>query len=177
MPQVRVSLAVANSAEVVERVRHRAVDVGFVEGPTVPRDLARRRVGDDTLVVVVSPGHRLARRRAVGAAELADGIALVRETGSGTRETLEVALARHRLTLRPALELPSSSAVRTAALTGAGAAVLSALAVATEVAGGRLVAVPVRGLDLSRPLHAVWRRGERPSGAAAALLAVTRGAH
>jgi DNA-binding transcriptional LysR family regulator len=67
--------------------------------------------------------------------------------------------------------------VRAAALTGAGAAVLSGLAVAAEVAAGRLVAVPVRDLDLSRPLHAVWRRGERPTGAAAALLAVARGAH
>jgi DNA-binding transcriptional LysR family regulator len=177
MPRVRASLAVANSAEVVERVRHHAVDLGFVESPTVPQDLSRQRLGQDALVVVVASDHRWARRRALDATELAHGAALVREPGSGTRETLEVALARQGLSLRPALELPSSSAVRAAALTGAGAAVLSGLAVAAEVAAGRLVAVPVRDLDLSRPLHAVWRRGERPTGAAAALLAVARGAH
>ena len=104
MPQVRVSLAVANSTEVVERVRHHAVDLGFLESPTVPRDLARHRVGEDTLVVVVAPGHPWARRRAVSAAELSDGAALVREPGSGTRETLEQALERHGLTLRPTLD-------------------------------------------------------------------------
>jgi DNA-binding transcriptional LysR family regulator len=174
LPELRASLAVANSAEVAERVRHRAVDLGFVEGPTVPRDLARQRVGDDALVVVVAPDHRWSRRRAVSPAELADGVALVREPGSGTRETLEVALARRGHTLRPALELPSSSAVRAAALTGAGAAVLSGLAVAAEVASGRLVRVAVRDLDLTRPLHAVWRRGEKPAGPAAALLAIAR---
>src|SRR5690606_37800789 len=123
------SLSVANSAEVVDRVRHRSVDLGFVESPTVPRDMARHRVRTDDLVVVVAPEHPWARRRAVAPSELADGAALVRETGSGTRETLEVSLSRHGLTLRPALELPSSSAVRAAALTGAGAAVLSGLAV------------------------------------------------
>jgi DNA-binding transcriptional LysR family regulator len=52
--------------------------------------------------------------------------------------------------------------------------VLSGLAVAAEVAAGRLVPVPVAGLVLNRPLHAVWRRGERPTGAAAALLALAR---
>jgi DNA-binding transcriptional LysR family regulator len=174
MPQVRVSLAVANSAEVVERVRHHAVELGFVESPTVPRDLSRQRLGQDALVVVVAPDHRWARRRALGAAELADGAALVREPGSGTRETLEVALAQEGLPLRPALELPSSSAVRAAALAGAGAAVLSALAVAAEVSAGRLVPVTVRDLALTRSLHAVWRRGRRPVGAAAALLAIAR---
>lgn len=174
LPQVRVALVVANSTEVVERVRHRTVDLGFVESPTVPGDLSRSRVGEDALVVVVAPDHRWARRRSLGAAELADGAALVREPGSGTRETLELALAGQGLTLTPSLELPSSSAVRAAALTGAGAAVLSGLAVAAEVAAGRLVPLPVAGLVLNRPLHAVWRRGERPTGAAAALLALAR---
>jgi DNA-binding transcriptional LysR family regulator len=174
MPQVRVSLAVANSTDVVERVRHASADLGFVESPSVPRDLARRHVGDDGLVVVVSPEHPWSRRRAVGADELANGTALVREPGSGTRETLEVALAGCDLRLRPALELPSSSAVRAAALTGAGAAVLSGLAVAAEVAAGRLVPVAVRDLVLIRPLHAVWRRGEKPTGPAAALLTLAR---
>jgi len=174
MPRVRASLAVANSAEVVERVRHHAVDLGFVESPTVPQDLSRQRLGQDALVVVVAPDHRWARRRALDATELADGAALVREPGSGTRETLEVALARQGLTLRPAVELPSSSAVRAAALTGAGAAVLSGRAVAAEVAAGRLVSLTVRNLVLARPLHALWRRGEKPTGPAAALLSIAR---
>ncbi len=175
LPRVRASLAVANSTEVVERVRQGAVDIGFVESPTVPRDLARARVGSDSLVVVVAPDHRWARRRDVAATELAQGSALVREPGSGTRETLELALAARGLTLCPAVELPSSSAVRAAALTGAGAAVLSGLAVAAEVSSGQLVPVPVRDLELSRPLHAVWRRGERPTGPAATLLSIARG--
>lgn len=173
-PQVRASLTVANSAEVVERVRRRDAALGFVEGPTVPRDLARHRVGHDRLDVVVAPDHRWARRRAVSPAELAACAALVREPGSGTRETLELALERSGQELRPALELPSSSAVRAAALTGAGAAVLSGLAVAAEVASGRLVRVAVRDLDLTRPLHAVWRRGEKPTGPAATLLTIAR---
>jgi DNA-binding transcriptional LysR family regulator len=56
----------------------------------------------------------------------------------------------------------------------AGPAVLSELAVADELARGRLVAVPVADLDLSRPLRAVWPTGTHPAGPARDLLALTR---
>jgi DNA-binding transcriptional LysR family regulator len=39
---------------------------------------------------------------------------------------------------------------------GAGPAVLSELAVADDLASGRLVRIPVTGLDLRRPLRAIW---------------------
>jgi hypothetical protein len=38
---------------------------------------------------------------------------------------------------------------------------------------GRLVAVPVRGLQLDRSLRAVWPAGQRLSGPAADLLRLT----
>jgi DNA-binding transcriptional LysR family regulator len=74
----------------------------------------------------------------------------------------------------PLLELSSTSAVRGAVAAGAGPAVLSDLAVRDDVAAGRVVAVPVRDLDLSRSLRAVWPRGQRPTGSARDLLTITR---
>ena len=40
-----------------------SVDLGFVEGPSVPEHLSSRAVGRDRLVLVVPPGHPWARRR------------------------------------------------------------------------------------------------------------------
>jgi DNA-binding transcriptional LysR family regulator len=97
----------------------------------------------------------------------------VRERGSGTRDTLDRALRRAQVTpVRPLLELGSSTAVRSAVAAGTGAAVLSALAVADDIADGRLVEVAVDGIDLRRPLRAVWPARRRLDGAAAALLRV-----
>lgn len=59
-------------------------------------------------------------------------------------------------------------------VSGAGPAVLSELAVAEELAAGRLTAVPVADLDLTRTLRAVWPRGHRPAGPARDLLALSR---
>jgi hypothetical protein len=49
---------------------------------------------------------------------------------------------------------------------------LSVLAVSAELAAGQLVEVATAGLDLRRPLRAVWPRGRSLQGPAAALLAV-----
>lgn len=174
-PDLHVSLEVGNSLEVVDRVERGEVGLGFVESPTVPRSLASTTVARDTLVVVVGPGHPWARRRTpVTPAELVAGDLVLREAGSGTRDTLVRALALAGRELGASrLELASTAAVKAAAAAGA-PAVLSELAVATEVATGQLVGVPVTGLDLSRELRAVWLRERRPVGAAADLVRLAK---
>ncbi|SFW84785.1 LysR substrate binding domain-containing protein [Amycolatopsis australiensis] len=62
---------------------------------------------------------------------------------------------------RPLLELGSASAVRNAVIAGAGPAVTNELDVVREVAGRRLAAVAVAGVELSRVLRAVWPAGRR----------------
>lgn len=169
---IPVRLRVANSAGVIELVRTHQVELGFVETPTVPRDLASQVVGKDRLVVVVGPGHPLARRRTpVSVSDLAASQLVLREGGSGTRATLERALAGHA---QGYLELDSNAAVKVIVSSGTGVAVLSGLAVASELADGRLVEVPTQGLDLRRTLRAVWLRGQRLVGAPAEFLAATR---
>lgn len=74
----------------------------------------------------------------------------------------------------PLLELASTTAVKAAAVSGAGPCVLSELAVGDELAGRRLVCVPVLGAGLERELRAVWPAGARPAGPARDLLSLTR---
>ncbi|TDB95450.1 LysR family transcriptional regulator [Nonomuraea longispora] len=171
-PDVPVGLDVVNSADVAARVLAEDVELGFVEGPSVPEGLDSRVVGTDRLVVVVAPGHPWARRRTVlRGAELAATPLVVREPGSGTRETLDLAFkGLHQAS--PRLELGSNAAVKGAAQAGAAPAVLSGYAVEADVATGRLVEVPLAGVNLVRSLRAVWRRGRPLAGPAAILLAV-----
>ncbi|MBB5955404.1 DNA-binding transcriptional LysR family regulator [Saccharothrix tamanrassetensis] len=167
-PDLHVGLRVTNSQTVAGLVRDGAVDLGFVEAPGPMTGLSTRKVAVDRLAVVVPPGHRWVRRR-VGVTELARTPLVVRERGSGTRDTLDKALPDAR---PPALELGSTTAVRGAVVAGVAPAVLSVLAVALDLADGRLVEVPVDGLDLRRVLRAVWPGGRRLVGPAAELLAV-----
>ncbi len=58
--------------------------------------------------------------------------------------------------------MPTASGVRAAAAAVAGPAVISSLAVEDDLAMGRLVLVPTEGLDLHRPLRAIWLGGPTP---------------
>lgn len=172
-PETSVSLLIDNSTEVAEAVESGRSDIGFVESPRVRASLHRKRVGWDHLVVAVSPEHEWASRRgAIGAEELAAGSLLVRESGSGTRETVEHVLGRDGLTLVPGFTMASNTALRSAAVAGLGPVVLSELALRAEIAAGRLVEVDVAGLEMKRPLTAIWRRGEPLAGAAEELLRI-----
>lgn len=171
---VQAGLQVANSTEVIRMVGDDEVELGFVEGPEVPDTLAYRTVATDRLAVLVAPGHPWARRRRpLRAAELAATPLVVRESGSGTRDTLHRVLQAADLALAdPYLELGSTAAIKGTVATGDAPAVISAFAVEAELSTGRLVEVPVDGLDLTRKLRAVWPRGRQLLGPAASLLRV-----
>ncbi|MFD9126818.1 LysR family transcriptional regulator [Kitasatospora sp. NPDC059571] len=172
-PDLQVSLQVTNSEQVPELVRTGAAGIGFIEAPQAPSGLSARQVAGDRLLVVVAPGHPWTRRRRpLDAAELAATPLVLRERGSGTRDTLDRALRRAGAGgSRRLLELGSATAVRNAVIAGTGPAVMSELAVRTAVADGRLVEVETAGIDLRRSLRAVWPPGRTPTGPAADLLA------
>lgn len=170
-PEVHVSLVVVNSAEVLAAVRSGQVAVGFVETPGRLEDVHTTQVGSDRLLVVVAPGHRWARaRRPLSRAALLEEAFVIREAGSGTRETFT-----RRLGTEPTVALAASSSgvVIASAMSGLGPAVVSELALGDQLAAGRLVEVATE-IDLVRPLRAVWQHGTRLRGPAGDLVTIAR---
>ncbi|SED04442.1 ModE molybdate transport repressor domain-containing protein [Streptomyces sp. 3213] len=171
-PDTAVSLLAGNSTTVAEQLLSDEADLGFVEGLSVPPGLDSTVIAHDHLIVVTAPTHPWARRRRpVPATELASTPLILREKGSGTRQVLDAALGG---LARPLIELSSTTAVKASAVSGAGPAVLSELAVGEELSTRRLVRIPVEGLTLARDLRAVWPTGHRPTGPARELLSLTR---
>jgi len=166
-PGLEVSVTTGNTDEVIAAVLADEVQLGFVEGPTAPRTVETLPFAQDELVLVVPPGHPWAQRDGIAQDELRTTRLVLREAGSGTRQTLEAALPG---LAPPLVELGTTAAVKAAALAGCRPTVLSRLAVRHELDDGRLVAVRVDGLELTRSLQVI-RRPDRPvRGAAADLL-------
>lgn len=176
LPDVHVSLCVCNSRAVVDAVAGGVADLGFLESPRQLAGLRSLTVACDRLVVVVGAGHPWARRRRpVTLGELAATPLLLREPGSGTRETLERLLRSAALPpVSPELQLSSNAAVKVSASAGLAPAVLSELAVADAVTAGTLTVVPVEGLAAQRRLRAVWRPTARLTGAPGELVRIAR---
>ncbi len=172
-PETRASLTMGNTRRVVELVDSGSADLGFVEGYQTPRHLSSKKLIEDELLVLVGRVHPWSKRkRALTPQELAMTPLVLREPGSGTRDILEHGLASFGLAPTPAMELGSTTAIKSAVINGAGPGVMSELVVAGEISAGLLSAVPCEGLDLSRYFHAVWAKGKKLPPPAAFLAEV-----
>ena len=172
-PEIAVSLAIGNTAEVAAAVHAGTAELGFVEGSVDDPSLASADIARDELVLVTAPGHLLMRQDPVDRSMLLAAEWVLREAGSGTRSAFEAVLADAGLApsaLRVVLELPSNEAVRAAVEAGAGASVLSHSVIASALHAGTLVSAP---LPLPSRAFRVLRHKERyRSRAADALLAL-----
>ena len=175
-PGFDVSVTVTNSHEVAANVRAGTADLGLVESPALPGDLSAQRIGSDRLVLVVSPAYPLAHRaeRPLRPEDVAELALLVREPGSGTRDTFLAALAGALDRAEPpelphASELGSTTTIIATARAGGGVGVVSARAAAADIAAGTLVELSVTGLALTRDLNALWT-GDAPPTLGAELI-------
>jgi DNA-binding transcriptional LysR family regulator len=169
-----IHLASGNSEWVLTRIRDGKARLGIIESPTIPPDLQSTVVGADRLVIAVAPTHPWAGRSTpLSARELSRTPLVAREQGSGTRTTLELALAEQGLSdlAAPAAELSSTGAIRAAIIGGVAPGVVSRALIADDVAAGRMVVVP-SDVALVRPLTALWN-GVLDSNARAFLEALT----
>ncbi len=157
-PAARPQVAIVNSPGVLSAVRDHTAEIGFVEGLDPLDGLQSVVVHRDEIVAVIGSAHKWAQRRSITARELPSEPYLSREAGSGTRQIATSALAQAGVELTPSLEVASSQSLKRAVTEG-GFALMSRLAVATEVQAGTLQTLSIRGLDLTRDLRAV--RDER----------------
>ncbi|MEE8242894.1 MAG: selenium metabolism-associated LysR family transcriptional regulator [candidate division NC10 bacterium] len=173
-PGIEISLAITNKAQVVQQVLNHEVELGFVGPPVEPAELEREEYLLDELVLILAPTHRLAREESVGVAELAEEVFILREQGSGTREIMEEELGRVHLSLKKAMELGSTEAIKQAVAANLGVSIVSKFAISLEILQGRLAVARLPELNLSRQLFVIHHGGRTLSPAAQEFCSLLR---
>jgi DNA-binding transcriptional LysR family regulator len=172
-PDVRVSLQIGSSHEVQSWVEQGRVEIGVVGTAPAARALQARRLMADELVVVVGADHPWAGRRTITLDELRAEPLILRERGSGSRETFERALEGAGLDLdvfRVVGEIASTQAIKQAVRAGVGVSPISRRAVGDECRAGLLACVEIAGLTITRSFHLVTHRDRTRSPIAQAFL-------
>ncbi len=88
-PQVKLIQTVANSKTIIQELEKFSLDIGFIESDCSSKNLVAHNWGEDTLAIFAATQHPLAKQANVSLAEIEQVAWVVRESGSGTRETLE----------------------------------------------------------------------------------------
>lgn len=172
-PGIDVSLRIANSRVIEERVRADEVDLGVVGGHVIRTNERCVAAGLlDELVLIVPPGHRWAARREVPPRSLAGVALLMREPGSATRQVTERALQQAGIAYTTAMELDHVEAIKQAVMAGLGLAFVSTHAIRGETATRRLHALRIRGLRVRRHFHVIHNEARALTASGRAFMAL-----
>jgi len=176
-PNVKAQVTVGDTADAVRKVLAGECDLGFVGAPIEQPGLVQERLAADEVVLVVYATHPFAGREQVTWEEVLTQPLIVREEGSGTRRTVERALAVQGTTLPPesvALTLGSTQAVVQAVRDQLGIGFVSKRAIARVPPAERLPTVVIEELTFVRDLFIVYEAARVTSPLSRAFLAFVR---
>jgi len=179
-PQVRPIVTTCNTEQVLEALVAHQVSVGFIEGPAMRRDVRTEVFLEDEIVLMVPPAHEWSERGFVDPDELLQERLLMRERGSGTRRVVEMALQKCGVKVKHlhlGMEFDSTEGITTAVEAGLGIGFASLWAISKELQVGSLRVVPIRGVQIKRPLSVAYPLGQEPQGIALAFFNYLRSRH
>jgi len=157
-PGAQVSLEVANTQEIVNKVVNFELDIALVEGELTHPELEITPWHEDELMVFCSPDHALAIKGELTDADLLEATWIVREIGSGTRQTFERAMHGLLPKLNIMLELQHTEAIKRAVEAGLGIGCISRVALLDAFRRGSLVPLSVPHRDFRRYFYFIVHR-------------------
>src|SRR5579862_5703076 len=110
-PDVSVNIKRADYATILESTIDNTVDFGVVSLPVSDNRLTVVPIHRDELVIIVPPGHALARMKSAAVADVAKCPLVVPKAGH-TRDALEELFHEHRLKPNYSMELDSSELLK-----------------------------------------------------------------
>jgi DNA-binding transcriptional LysR family regulator len=173
-PAIRIQAYRQTSERIPAEVIERRLDVGFVSYDPMHPELVSEVILRDHMVLVVPPGHRLARRKEVSMEALGRETFVAHNALTPTRNAIVDLFSRCGTPLRITMELGSLATIQEFVALGAGVAILPRMTVQESIRQGRLVEVAVRELQVEKLIRVVTRREESMSHAAKAFLQLIR---
>jgi len=176
-PDIDVRMEIHPTPAVAAAVAAGSLDLGLVESKPDESEVDATVFDSDELIAIAAPGHPLARKRSVSLRQFVESPFVVRGLGSGTQSLVESWVREQGLSIKIAMSLGSTEAIKWAVAGGTGVAVVSRSAVAAELAVRRLLQIRVAGLSLRRPLYLVLSRRRSRSIAVARFLDALKSAN
>jgi LysR family transcriptional regulator, low CO2-responsive transcriptional regulator len=168
-PQVRVTVSIGNSQEMLERLLDFRSDVAILAQIEADPRFHSLLFSRHPVVVMAHRSHPWARRRHVNLADFAGQPMVLRETGSTTRRAFEQTLASAGIVPRIVMEIGSREAVWHAVTRNIGVGIVSEREV---IPHENIKILPIADADIHTDEHVVCLAERRDSRLVAAFLAI-----
>jgi DNA-binding transcriptional LysR family regulator len=173
-PHISVAVHRTLASRIPDELNLRSFEIGVLTFRPDPAQFRAIAVYADSLALIVSPGHALARAGRVSISDLGKENFIAHNVTSPQRRRVIEAFQRYRTPLNMAIELPTIEAIKRFVAMGNGVALVPHLTVARELETGELMRVPVDELEARRVLRLAHRKQATLSYAARAFLRTVR---
>ncbi len=157
-PKANVQLQYQHPNRVYELVESAQVDIGLVSYPKSSRTVKAIPWREEEMVLVCSPGHALSKSRAIRLEQLS-GLDMVSfDTHLEIRREIDRALAARHVEAQVVMEFDNIETLKRAIEIDAGISLLPRPTVEREVQAETLVAIPLTGIRMVRPIGIIHAR-------------------
>jgi DNA-binding transcriptional LysR family regulator len=160
-PDLSIDVRRVPARQIAVEVQQGSLDFGALTFHPTEAGLLEIPIGTDELVLLVHPAHALASRRQVTMEQLATEPVVAHNDPSPARERVLRLFEQRHVALKMMISLPSLDGIKRAVELKLGVALLPRRCAITEIANGRLVAVPIAGVSRRRQVTLVCRRAHR----------------
>ena len=174
-PTVNVHLEYRRANQVYEDVLGNVVDLGLVAYPTKDSKLELIPLRKDTLVLICHPQHPLAKNKTVKLSQLAGQKFISFEPDIPTRKAIDKIFKDHSIEVHSVMEFDNIETVKRAVEIEAGLSIVPQATITQEVAKQTLAEVKIEGVELYRPLAAIYKKNKVLSPAMKQFLHILKG--
>ncbi len=174
-PTVNVHVEYRRANQVYEDVLGNVVDLGLVAYPTKDPKLEVIALRKDILVLICHPNHPLAKHKTIKLNQLSGQKFIAFEPDIPTRKAIDRILKDDGVEVQTVMEFDNIETVKRAVEIEAGIAIVPQGTITQEVAKQTLAEVKIEGLDLYRPLAAIYKKNKVLSPAMKQFLSILKG--
>ena len=166
---VDLTMDVTNKAKVIQSLEQNEVDFALVS--ILPENLRLNKFELLENELYLVGNKEVNQRKKMDQKTLFDQIPLIlREQGSGTRQTMERFLNKRKFIIKKKMELTSNEAVKQAVIAGLGYSIMPLIGIWNEVDTGLIKIIPTPGLPIKTMWRLIWLKEKKLSPVADAFL-------
>ena len=168
-PGVQLEMDVTNKNKVVKSLQNNEVDFALVS--ILPKKIKVEKIDlmQNKLFLVGNMEEDFSKKKNIEAI-LQNRPLLFRESGSGTRQTMERFIDQNAIKIEKKMELTSNEAIKQAILAGLGYSIMPLIGIRKEMQNNELQIIPLKGLPIKTNWSLIWVKGKNHNPAALAYL-------
>ena len=173
-PGTRVKAQIAPSKQLEQMILNNELDFALIEGSSHNPSFICEEYMEDHLTVICPANGQFQPGQEISIHEFCQQNFLLREHGSGTRETFENTIAAASFSIEPIWEAVSTTALVNAVISGIGISILPHRMIADAIQQGQVIAVTVKGLEFKRKFNIIYHQKKFLTAAARSFIELCR---